>query len=125
MIRRWRGRYQGRNRAVAYADLVFTVATAADGSVGVAGQTAQTLAQLESNLIDAGSDRHHILNATVYLADIATKPEMDAVWNDWIGPDPENWPQRACVGAALAGDTLVEITLVAARAPGDPPPGGL
>ena len=39
---------------------------------------------------------------------------MDEVWNDWIGSDWQNWPQRACVGAPLAGDTLVEIVVTAA-----------
>ena len=39
---------------------------------------------------------------------------MDDVWNDWIGPDWQNWPQRACVGATLAGDALVEIVITAA-----------
>ena len=40
---------------------------------------------------------------------------MDAEWCEWIG-DAANWPQRACVQAALAPGTLVEITVVAARA---------
>ena len=39
---------------------------------------------------------------------------MDAEWCEWIG-DTANWPQRACVQAALAPGTLVEITVVAAR----------
>jgi hypothetical protein len=30
------------------------------------------------------------------------------------GGDWQNWPQRACVGAPLAGDTLVEIVVTAA-----------
>lgn len=113
-IQRLDGRYTGRNRAVAFDRLVFTVATALDTSVGVAGQTEQTLATLERNLADAGSNKQRILSTTVYITDIEKKAEMDAVWNAWIGPD--NWPQRACVQAALAGNTLVEITCVAARA---------
>ena len=46
---------------------------------------------------------------------MATKPEMDEVWNAWIGPNPDHWPQRACVGAALADGCLVEIILLAAK----------
>ena len=46
---------------------------------------------------------------------MATKPEMDEVWNAWIGPNPDHWPQRACVGAALAEGSLVEIILLAAK----------
>jgi hypothetical protein len=44
---------------------------------------------------------------------MSTKAEMDEVWCEWIG-DAENWPQRACVGADLAGNVLVEIVTVAA-----------
>jgi enamine deaminase RidA (YjgF/YER057c/UK114 family) len=115
-IERHAGSAVGRNRAVAYDGLVFTVATAADPAAGIAEQTRRTLAALERNLLDAGSDRTRILSATVYLTDIGNKAQMDAVWNEWIGP--EHWPQRACVQAGLAADTLVEITLIAARAPG-------
>ncbi len=111
-IERLTGDAKGRSRVVIHDGRAYTVATAPDSSQGVAGQTAQTLDALDRHLADAGTDKTKILSATVYLADIATKSEMDAVWNEWICP--ENWPQRACVGAALAGNTLVEITLVAA-----------
>jgi enamine deaminase RidA (YjgF/YER057c/UK114 family) len=30
------------------------------------------------------------VSATVYLADINKKAEMDDLWNEWIEPD--NWP---------------------------------
>ena len=80
----------------------------------LAEQTAATLAALDRSLSDAGSSRERILSATVYLTDISRKQEMDDVWCDWIGP-AENWPQRACVQAALAPGHLVEIVLVAAR----------
>ena len=39
---------------------------------------------------------------------------MNAEWREWIG-GPESRPQRACVQAALAPGTLVEITVIAAR----------
>lgn len=112
-IKRLPGDAKGRCRATVHDNRVYTVATAADTSQDVAGQTAQTLAALDRNLADAGTDKTRILSATVYIVDIARKDEMDAVWCDWIGP-AENWPQRACVSTGLAGNTLVEITLVAA-----------
>jgi hypothetical protein len=52
----------------------------------------------------------------VFLSDMSTKARFDAVWNPWIGPDPAHWPQRACVGAVLAGKCQVEIILLAAAA---------
>ncbi len=115
-IQRFAGDARGRSRAVAYRDLVFTVATAPDSSAGIEGQTEQTLGCIERNLAEAGTDKTRLLSATVYVTDIANKAEMDAAWNAWIGPG--NWPQRACVQAALAGDTLVEITVIAARPDG-------
>ena len=111
-IERWQGGATGRSRASAWRDLVFTVATAPGDTV--ADQTRATLARISENLAEAGSDRTRLLSATVYLADIASKAEMDAVWCEWIG-DAANWPQRACVQAALATGTLVEITVIAAR----------
>lgn len=115
-IRRLRGTAAGRNRASIYRDLVWTVATAPDRSQGVKGQTEQCLAALDKSLAEAGADKTRILSAQIFLADMTTKAEMDAVWNAWIGGNPDHWPQRACVGAPLADGCLVEIILTAARA---------
>ena len=112
-IERLAGSARGRSRATVHDGRVYTVATAPDTGQDMGGQTAQTLAALDRNLADAGTDKSRILTATVYITDMAKKEEMDAVWCDWIGP-AENWPQRACVCTGLAGDTQVEITIVAA-----------
>lgn len=114
-IRRIAGASRGRCRAVVHGGLVYAVATDTSSSSTVAEQTRRTLAALDVNLADAGSEKSRLLQATVYLRDIATKDEMDAVWCEWIGGE-ENWPQRACVGADLAGADLVEIVVVAALA---------
>ena len=111
-IERWPGDAMGRSRATAWRDLVFTVATAPGASV--AEQTRASLAQISTNLAEAGADHTRLLSATVYLTDIADKAEMDAEWCGWIG-EAGNWPQRACVQADLAPGTLVEITVIAAR----------
>jgi hypothetical protein len=37
------------------------------------------------------------------------------VWKDWLGDNPENWPQRACLGVELEGDVLIEVTVTAVR----------
>ncbi len=121
-IERVHGVYKGRCRAVAYGGLVYAVATDQSNSKGMAAQTRKTLAALEKNLVDAGSGKDRILQATIYITDLALKYEMDDVWCEWIGEEA-NWPQRACVGAQLAGETLVEITVTAAMpdAPSPPP----
>jgi enamine deaminase RidA (YjgF/YER057c/UK114 family) len=115
-IQRWRGQAPGRNRAVAYQGLVWTVATYDDQSADIQEQTRRCLALLDQNLAEAGTDKTRLVSAQVFLADMTTKPQFDVVWNGWIGPSPDTWPQRACVGATLAGHCLVEIIIVAATA---------
>jgi len=113
-IRRWRGQAQGRNRMAAYQDLVWTVATHDDLAADIQEQTRRALAVLDKNLAEAGTDKTRLVSAQVFLADMTMKTQFDAVWNEWMGPDPDHWPQRACVGARLAGHCLVEIIVVAA-----------
>ena len=114
-IGRLRGKATGRNRGSVYRDLVWTVATSTDRRLGIREQTEQCLAALDNSLAEAGADKSRILSAQIFLADMATKAEMDAVWNAWIGANPDHWPQRACVGAPLVDGCLVEIILTAAR----------
>ena len=112
-IKRIAGTSKGRSRAVVHGGLVYTVETDQSAAGSVAEQTRLTLAAIDDNLRDAGTDKSRLIQATVYLRDMATKDEMDAVWCDWIG-GADNWPQRACVGTDLAGADLVEIVVVAA-----------
>lgn len=115
MIERIKGTYLGFSKSAAYKDLVWTVAAASDESLDLAGQTAQTLNTIERNLLELGSDKTRIVSAQVYIADIADKPAMHEVWKDWIGGDPDNWPQRACLGVDLGGHWLIEVTVTAVR----------
>jgi enamine deaminase RidA (YjgF/YER057c/UK114 family) len=114
-IERWRGNAHGRNRAVRYGEIIHTVATAPGADMRA--QTRAALAAIDKNLADAGSDKTRLLSAQIFLADMTQKAAMDEIWNEWIGPDWQNWPQRACVGATLAGDALVEIVITAAATP--------
>jgi enamine deaminase RidA (YjgF/YER057c/UK114 family) len=106
------GKRKGRNRAVRHGGVVYTVATAPGADIQA--QTRAALAALDANLADAGSDNTRLLSVRIFLADLSQKAATDAVWNDWMGRDRRNWPQRACVGAPLAGDALVEIVVTAA-----------
>ena len=115
MIERIRGQARGRNRASAYKDLVWTVATAGDTSADIAGQTRAALATIEQSLTSLGASKQSIVSTQIFLARMADKAAMDAVWCAWIGDDPQHWPQRACVGAALEGGALVEIVVTAVR----------
>ncbi|WP_138469409.1 RidA family protein [Poseidonocella sp. HB161398] len=91
------------------------------GQVGagetVAEQTADCLARVDQLLAEAGSSREHILQAIVWLSDMADFAEMNAVWDAWV---PEGHaPARACGEAKLARDVLkVEVIVTAALAEG-------
>jgi enamine deaminase RidA (YjgF/YER057c/UK114 family) len=67
---------------------------------------------LDQRLAEAGTDKTRMLSATVYITDMGRKPEMNEAWLAWVAPGCE--PQRACIGAVLEGDDLVEIVAVAA-----------
>ena len=77
-------------------------------------QTLQTLAKVEALLNEYGSDKNHILSATIYLKDIATDfAPMNEVWDAWF--EENTAPARACVEAKMARECLlVEISVVAA-----------
>ena len=80
----------------------------------VGEQTKDILAQIEDTLAQAGSDKTKILSATIYLADISTFSQMNAVWDAWVSQG--NTPARATVEAKLAApEYTVEIVMVAAR----------
>ncbi|WP_317057709.1 Rid family hydrolase [Roseovarius rhodophyticola] len=111
-MKRIPGEARGRCSAVQANGLAYIVATDPVCADGISAQTANTLEELERLLGEVGSDKTQLLQATVYLSDIAFKPEMDVVWNDWIGPEA-NWPQRACVGVALDPGYLIEVVVTA------------
>ena len=113
MIKRFSGQAQGRCPAVIHNGLVYAVATDQSNSATIEEQTRHTLETLETLLINAGSGKSGLVQATVYLRDMGDKPAMDAVWCDWIG-GAENWPQRACVGTDLAGNDMIEVVVTAA-----------
>ena len=87
------------------------------GQVGagedVAEQTRDCLSRVDALLAEAGTDNKHILQAVIWLADMADFAEMNAVWDAWV---PEGHaPARACGEAKLARDVLkVEIIVTAA-----------
>ncbi len=86
----------------------------ADAEQGITEQTQTMLDKVESLLETAGSDKEHILSATIYLKTMADFAQMNAVWDAWV---PEGYaPARACVEASMARDVLlVEISVVAAE----------
>ncbi|WP_318489539.1 RidA family protein [Photobacterium leiognathi] len=86
----------------------------ADATKGITEQTQTMLDKVEALLLQAGSDKEHMLSATIYIKDMSMFAEMNAVWDNWV---PQGHaPARACVEASMARDALlVEISVVAAE----------
>lgn len=101
------------HRVVEHNGLIFVGGTTCDDeSLDMAGQTREILAKLDTYLAQAGSDRTKLLSATIFITDMNLKPQMDAVWKEWLAPG--DFPTRATVGVAdLGGTTLIEIVVTA------------
>ena len=70
--------------------------------------------QDEDDLGAALVARHRrILQAIVYIGDIARKEEFNRAWDQWV--DRANPPMRACLGVDLEHPHMVEIVVTAAR----------
>lgn len=88
------------------------------GQVGTAGasvaqQTQDCLDKVDALLAEAGSDKTRILQAVIWLADMADFDEMNGVWDAWVAEGQA--PARACGEAKLARpDFTVEIIVTAA-----------
>lgn len=86
---------------------------AKDADKGITEQTATMLEKVTELLEQAGSDKEHLLSATIYIKDMKDFAKMNEVWDNWV---PEGYaPARACVEAAMARpQLLVEISVIAA-----------
>ena len=88
------------------------------GQVGAPGgsvteQPQAVLAEVDRLLAAAGTSKARLLTAQIWLADMATFAEMNAVWDAWV--DPANPPERWTGEAKLATpDYKVEIIVTAA-----------
>ena len=88
------------------------------GQVGAPGasvteQTRTVLAEVDRLLAACGTDRSRLLTAQIWLADMASFQEMNAVWDAWV--DRDNPPARWTGEAKLATpDYRVEIIVTAA-----------
>lgn len=85
-----------------------------DAEQGIVEQTETMLEKVDELLTQSGSDREHILSATIYIKDMKDFTQMNEVWDNWL---PEGYaPARACVQASMAREALlVEISVIAAK----------
>ena len=103
------------SQAVVHGNTVYTAGQVAQNAPGgsVTEQTSDILNAIDRLLGEAGTDKSKLLSATIWLSDIATFDEMNAVWDAWVSPG--NTPCRACVESKLASPKFtVEIMVTAA-----------
>ena len=102
------------SQAVIHNGTVYLAGQVGEPGTSVTEQTKTILSRIEALLAEAGSDKTKILQAVIWLADMADFAEMNAVWDAWVAPG--HAPARACGESKLATpDYTVEIIIVAAQ----------
>ena len=103
------------SQAVVYNGTVTTAGVVAQTAPGesVEAQTRDILERIDALLAEAGTDRSKLLSGMIWITDMASFNEMNAVWDAWVTPGAT--PVRACVEAKLASPKFaVEIQVTAA-----------
>lgn len=103
------------SRAVIHNGIVYLAGLLAlqRGDGTVAEQTRDILTMIDRLLAEAGSDKNHLLTATIWLADIRTSEEMNLVWDEWLPSGCA--PARATVeGKPTSAEHKVKIAVTAA-----------
>jgi enamine deaminase RidA (YjgF/YER057c/UK114 family) len=105
------------SQAVVHDNVVYVAGQVAANAHGksVAEQAKEILATIDALLEQAGSDKRHILSATIWLTDMASFAEMNKVWDGWVVPGAT--PARATVESAklASSEYKIEIAVIAAR----------
>ena len=104
------------SQAVVHSNTVYLAGQVAQNAKGanITDQTKDILKAIDTLLSNAGSDKAHILSATIWLCSMDDFAEMNAVWDAWV--DSSNPPARACVESPklATNDFQVEIMVTAA-----------
>ncbi len=102
------------SKIVIHNDTVYLCGQVAkDADADIREQTQAMLDKVDNLLLEAGSDRQHILSATIFIKDMHDFAAMNEVWDNWVIEGHS--PARACVQASLARpQLLVEISVIAA-----------
>lgn len=101
------------SEAVCYNGIVWVAGQVGTPGASVTEQTRTCLAEVDRILAEAGTDKTRILSAQIWLADISTFGEMNAVWDTWVPAG--NTPARATGEAKLATtEYKVEVIVTAA-----------
>lgn len=100
------------SKIVTHNGVVYLSGQVGDGE-SLGEQANDCLGRVESLLKQAGSSKEKILQATVWLSDIAYFAEFNTIWNNWVPTG--HAPARACGEVKLAREILkVEVIVIAA-----------
>ncbi len=102
------------SKIVIHNDTIYLCGQVAkDADTDIKEQTQTMLQKVDDLLLQSGSDREHILSATIYIKSMNDFSQMNKVWDTWVIDGHS--PARACVEASLARpELLVEISVIAA-----------
>ena len=101
------------SEAVCYNGIAWVAGQVGTPGASVADQTRDCLAEVDRILAAAGTDKTRILSAQIWLADMASFADMNAVWDTWV---PKGHTSARATGEAklAAPGYLVEIIVTAA-----------
>jgi len=101
------------SQAVIHNGLAYLAGQVGAPGASVGDQTKAVLAEVDRLLAAAGTDKSRILTAQIWLADMTTFGEMNAVWDTWVsqGNQPARWTGEAKLATP---DYKVEIIVTAA-----------
>ena len=93
-------------------DTVYLTGQIGEGATP-AEQTASCLARIDALLAEAGTDKSHLLQATIWLTDMGDYDAFNEVWDAWV---PEGCaPVRSCGEVSVAKpEYRVEVIIIAA-----------
>ncbi|TKA96992.1 RidA family protein [Cereibacter changlensis] len=101
------------SEAVVYNGVAYLAGQVGNPGDSVADQTRTCLAEVDRILAEAGTDKTRIISTQIWLADISTFAEMNAVWDEWVPQG--HTPARATGESKLAApEYKVEVIVVAA-----------
>lgn len=100
------------SQAVVHNGIVYLAGQVGAPGASVTDQTRAVLAEVDRLLAAAGTSKARLLTAQIWLSDMTTFQEMNAVWDAWV--DRDNPPARWTGEAKLATpDYKVEIIVTA------------
>ena len=104
---------EGGSIVITSGQLPVDPVTGAFAEGGIAGQTRQSLTNVQAVLAQAGLTMENIIKTTVFLKDMNDFAAMNEVYATFF---PENSPARSAVEVArLPKDAMVEIEAIAVR----------